>query len=238
MNYIVTGLTEKYWKPWGASWLASLLELAETKSNIVIIDFGLKNCTKEKIKNHNVILFEAEKKHLGRNSALNTICKLAKEVDGNFVYYDADVWFQDKIDDVFDFIEDKILICENRNFGFIAGNQKSWQNYEIVNNITDAMKDEAKTECLLKYFDNSLKFIENKYNCINLSDLTDDKILKYRGNAIAALHPTGTLKRLLAKRHLFFAERYPDLFSKYIDEKKVGIPKRLFKKSKTNSESP
>ena len=30
MNFIITGLDQKYWNPWGASWVASLKELADT----------------------------------------------------------------------------------------------------------------------------------------------------------------------------------------------------------------
>jgi hypothetical protein len=238
LNFIITGLNEKYWNPWGISWLASLRDLAQTQSKPVIIDFGLSYATKEKIKSFDAIIHEGNKDSTIRNASLNTIAKLANEIDGNFVYYDADFWFQKPIDEVFDMIEDNLLMTKNKNPGFVGGNSISWKKYGTVHNMTAVLKDHNKTECMLKFFESEISFIDNKYNFINLPDLKDNKNnLIFHDIEQLAIHPTGILKKLCQNKSLLFSEKHKELFEKYAHNKKVGVSRRLVKNIRLSQES-
>lgn len=238
MNFIITGLNERYWNPWGISWLASLHELAQTKAKPVIVDFGLSHISKEKIKTFDVIVYEAKKDSTTRNSCLNTIANLAKDIDGNFVYYDADVWFQNSVDEVFDRIEDSLLMTKNKNPGFIAGNSSSWKKYGNVHSITTALKDHNKTDCMLRFFESDITFIENRFNFVNLPDLKESgNNLVFHDVVQQAIHPTGLLKKLCNDKGVLFAEKHKDLFEKYAYNKKVGVSRRLIKSTRNSQES-
>jgi lipopolysaccharide biosynthesis glycosyltransferase len=238
LNFIITAINEKYWNPWGISWIASLRELAQTKYTPIIIDFGLKTSTANKIKEFGITIYQGKKKSTIRNDALATIAQLNKQVCGNFVYFDADVWFQDNIDQLFDQIDNRIIMSQNKNAGFVAGSKKSWQKYDIINSITNFTKDGEKIDCLMKHFDSDINFVNNIYNFINLPNLKDEKgTLNFQGEMPLAIHPTGSLKKLATNRNILFHERYPDIFSEY-SLKRKNLPHILLNKSSNILDEP
>ena len=229
MNFIITGLNEKYWNPWGISWISSLKELSQTSCKIIVMDFGLNNITEKKLNEMGVSVQKENNSSNIRNATLSSIINLSKTLDGNIAYFDADCWFQENIDHVFDLIEDKMLIANNNNPGFLAGSHKSWQKFDTVNKITSLMKDENKVECMVKYFSSDVKLINDKFNCINLPDLKENNgLLSLQEQVQSVIHPTGILKKLALRKNLMFYERYPDIFKSYEISNKIKLSRKLF----------
>lgn len=232
MNFIITGLNEKYWNPWGACWIASLKEFAHTNATLVVIDHGLSKSTKNYLKEENIVLYPSIEKGRFRNATISTIVHLSEEMQGNFVYYDADVWFQNPIDDIFDIINNKIIVAKNANSGFLAGNSNCFRRYKTVSKFAKYMKDEKVFECFVKYFDYDLDLIDDKFNFINLPDLySHDNLLMTSHVTPSAIHPTGIFKHISRNKNLLFHERFPDIFKRYVYFKKSQLPKKLFKKT-------
>jgi len=232
LNFIITGLDQKYWNPWGASWVASLKELADTKATIVVIDHGLTKNTKDRLAEYGVVVYKSTSNGEYKNATISTIIDLSEQMEGNFVYYDADVWFQRSVDDVFDKIEDKILISKNANSGFLAGNTKCFQKYKMASKLAGFIKDDKIFDCFATYFDYNLNFIDDRYNFTNLPDLTEKENELYHGDDVVhAIHPTGILKKISLNKNLFFYERYPDLHKEYVYCEKNRLPKKLLPKS-------
>ena len=229
MNFIVTGMNDQYWNPWGISWIASLKELSQTSCKIIVVDFGLNNYTKKKLNEIDVLVQKENHTSNIRNATLSSIINLSKNLDGNIAYFDADCWFQEKIDHVFDLIEDKMIMVKNNNPGFLAGSNKAWQKFDIVNKITSVMKDENKVECMVKYFASDVKFIDDKFNCINVPDLKDNNgLLSLHEEVQTVIHPTGILKKLALRKNLMFYERYSDIFKSYEISNKIKLSRKLF----------
>ena len=72
-------MNQKYWEPFGASWLASLKELSNTKSSLVVIDFGLNPIIKDFLRSQNVIVIGKKNPTTNyRNETLMTVLELSQ----------------------------------------------------------------------------------------------------------------------------------------------------------------
>lgn len=226
MNFLITGLNQKYYDPYGISWIASLKELAKTTVKPVVIDLGLNRDCQDFLRKHGAMLISKNLCGNIRNIILDSICEISKEVSGKYVYYDADCYFQQNIDNVFDLIDDKIIFTKNKNCGFIAGNSKTWDKLKFVNNMTNVFKDDEKISCFINYFDSNIEFISNKFNCTNTDLKSKNDLLCFHDEVQSVIHPTGSLKKLFLGKKILFEERYKEIFTDYKNEKNK-ISKRL-----------
>jgi hypothetical protein len=209
-NYVITGFDEKYWNLWGESWIISLKELAEFDlSNTIIIGYDLSENTKQKILGFGVRLVESNPTKNFRFETVKNICKLLKEQEEmNFAYWDADVYFQKNIDEIFK-SGDKLLA--SKNCGFIGGNSHSIKVLDEFLKIIELTGQEKHfNENLIDYFSCLLQFVDSKYNFRNVK--IDDQIV---------VHPNRI--KDLTHRNVLFWERHKSLYSKHT-KKRSNVP--------------
>jgi len=222
-NYIFTGLDDRYWDRFGASWIYTLREVAKYQGKIVIFDYGLSGLAKKKIAEKEAVVIQSEKKEDIRFETIKQICKYAKTNKGKFVYWDADIFFEENVDELFEIVEDKILLAENKNPGFIAGPHYQWAFIEDIIGFMDMAKQKANpslvTECLEDHFEKLIKYVDNTWNFIGLDFKTKHK----------AIHPAGGLKPLMIGKGLLFHDRKDIGYLKFVENKTVTL-RRLIKK--------
>lgn len=236
-NYVVTGFDEEYWHLWGASWLVSLREFAKyDPEHIVIVGFNLSSNTKAKILDTGAMLFPGISSGDIRSDTMRAITDFAKKEAAIFAYWDADVYFQDDISEVFKLAKDDLVVSSNGSPGFLAGPSYQWMCVCDVLNIMSFMNDKSSIhECLTKHFDKFVTKIDNTWNFTDiphLKDAADDK-LAYKGQIQKVVHPSGHIKRTLNNRNIFFWERHKELHQS-VDRKKNGV-RKLVSKSVLNS---
>jgi len=222
-NCIVTGFDEIYYKKFGLFWLISLREIAKYQQDIVIFGKNLPLSIKNTIHKFDAKIIDCN--FHDRNNILKNI----KTIDfDKCVYYDADVWFQDTIDELFDFEFEQINISQNMNFGFIATCKKNWTLFSDFSKLFDLFDD----DCLITFytqFKEKFSFVDNTYNLIELFSLTEDEHkLKVNNKVAKVIHPSGAIKNQLGNSNLSFSERHKDLIAKFSEKK---LPKLLLKKN-------
>ena len=212
MNAVFTGFDENYWHLWGTSWLASLQKVAQYQGDIFVVGFNLSEITQQKLvaAGVNVIGSEAEKNF--RQNTLLEIAKYAKDKNGVFVYWDADVYFQDSIDSIFDLAKDELVITINSNLGFVAGPTKEWQIFEKVNSLMKSLNDKRDLFIsVLFYFDGLFSRIDDTWNFTNIGNLKDlNGKLVYKDELQKVIHLSGFIKDCLKNKNILFQERYKE----------------------------
>jgi len=207
-NYVITGFDEKYWKLWGESWIISLKELAEFDlSNTKIIGYDLSENTKQKILSFGVHFVESKSTKNFRFETIKTICKLFKDQEEiNFAYWDADVYFQKNIDEIF---KSGNKLLATKNCGFIGGNSYSIKILdEILKIIELTAQEKYFNENLINYFSSLVQFVDSKYNFRNVK--IDDQFV---------IHPNRI--KDLTHRNVLFWEKHKTLYSKYTQKRSL-----------------
>jgi hypothetical protein len=233
-NYIVTGFDEAYWERWGASWLISLKEIANYNGEVIVVGFNLSQSTKNKLLEHKVNCIQGVYSGNYRNDIFKCIAEFAKTNCGKFVYWDADVYFQENIDDIFDLIHDDFLITAN--VGFLAGSSGRWTKIlDIYSMFLLAKSNDDIFQCLVKHFSNFIFKIENCWNFADIPNLKDlNKKLVIKDKIQKVIHPCGSVKNVLDGRNILFWEREKDLYRQFF-EKKTSRKLVFNKKSVVNN---
>ena len=228
MNFVITGLNEKYWQLWGVSWVASLQEIAQTKAKPIIFNLGLSHHVVEYLKSINISVLDCQDKGDFRQSIIDSMVALSEEIKGNYLYFDADIWFQKNFDEVFDFLEDKVLFSENHNSGVIAAHSRAFDDYRIIRTICHATKENRAIYVAEQYFPKYFGTLSNVYNCVDLANLVDKEgVLTHKNLPVSAIHIVNVYKSLAMRHNLQFSERYPELYNKYLQAFQTYSPKRF-----------
>lgn len=232
-NYVFTGLDENYWTHWGSSWIYSLREVAKYGQEIVVVDCGLSDSSRKKIVEKNATIIKNEENGEIRLRTIKEISKYAKSNKGNFVYWDADVFFEECIDDIFKEIKDRIVFSENKNIGFVAGPYYQWVFLEDVYSYTNLAKQNPRSQilfnCVLNNFEKFTTYVSNTWNFTDLK-IINDKNLEVDGGKPKVIHPTGLIKFSLENKGFLFHERKNEEYLKFIENKTVNF-RKLIKKS-------
>lgn len=236
-NYVVTGFDESYWRLWGASWLVSLREIAKhDPEHIVIVGFNLSTNTQSKILEAGAMLFPGVSSGDIRSDTMRAITDFAKKEAAIFAYWDADVFFQEDISEIFKIAADDLVVSANRSHGFLAGPSYQWMCVQDVLNFMSFMNDKSSLhECLVNHFGKFVVKTDNTWNFTDIPHLKDvEGKLTYRGQIQKTVHPTGQIKRILNNRNIFFWERHKELYQT-LDRKKNGVARKLMSKTVLNS---
>lgn len=243
-KYVVTGFDEQYWHQWGASWLASLVEIshfggteflsenlsvATSDGHILVVSHNLSSSTKNRIIESGGSILPALGKYDDiRSDTLATISSCG--INGIFAYWDADVYFQDKIDDVFSLNQDKFVLTKNP--GFICGPHFLWpflgQLLELASTVEKSPKN-AVTH-LTRYHPNLVHEADDEWNFTDLPHLRENEgKLVSKKCSPRAIHPQGNMKSFLTGRDILFWERRHDLWAKYSDSQRKSSRKLVMK---------
>lgn len=232
-NCIFTGFDEKYWKNWGSCWVYTIREISKYKGKLVVIDCGLSDETKNKLKEKNVDIIKNKDQGEIKKRVLKEIANYSRSNKGNFVYWDADVFFEGPIDKVFDEIKEKIIICKNKNAGFIGAPYYHWIFVEDIIKLTEfAKKDNQGNQiinCLIENFEKFINYVSNTWNFIDLSQLSEKK-LEVDGEKPKVIHPTKSLKSSLSHKGFLFYERKNKEYLEFLESKKTGGRRLINKK--------
>lgn len=227
-NYVVTGFDEKYWKDYGSCWIYTLREVANYGGEVVVFGNNLSDFTVGKLKEKKVLVLENKEKSNKdiRLETIKLIADFAKTKKGNIAYWDADCFFENKIDEIFHFIENKFLVSENKNCGFLAAPYYQWPFLIDINNFIVKNKKTENSEIiyeqLTKNFTKLTKTVNNSWNYTDLKVLNNEKQ--------NVMHPTGKLKQILKNKGFLFNERKNEKYSKFL-EKEKGTRRLLQKKT-------
>jgi len=236
MNYVVTGFDESYWKNWGSSWVYSLREIAGYREEVIVIDCGLSSNTINKLKEKEVRVVENKENENIKLRTLKTVSTLAKESKGIFIYWDADVFFESKIDDIFKEASSKIILSKNKNFGLIGGPNYQWAFIEDVIRFNQLVQKKSSTaglsQCLIENFQGFINYVSNTWNFVGLNELSERK-LEIDGERPKVIHPTGGLKYSLERKGFLFHERKIPGYLEFL-EKGSSISRKLIKKANKN----
>lgn len=203
------------------SWISSLIEFADTKAKIIVVNCGLSPKTLKKLIELGVTVLPHVEAKGYHQTALLTLKKFDNDKGNKYLFFDADVWFQLPVDELFEKIDDNFLICENLNYGFLGFSSGGLKKLEMIQTFCSFTHDNDAFACLVRHFPNCLTTIDNKYNFNKLPDLrTKDGMLVFNDEPQAVLHFQGILKACSSKKNLLYHERYPDLFAKYNESKK------------------
>jgi hypothetical protein len=231
-EYVVTGFDENYWYFWGSSWLASLREFSkQSPEQIIVVGFNLSENTKSKINDTGVSLFSGIYSGNIRYDTIQFITDLAKKENAIFAYWDADVFFQDDISEIFKIANNDLVVCSNLNQGFLAGPSHRWMFMSDILNIMSFFNDKSDPcNFLIKYHDDFITKIDNTWNFTDIPHLKDvDNKLSYKNQLQKVIHPTGQIKIAVKNKNILFFERHKDLHQT-INRKKVGYHKLINKK--------
>lgn len=216
MNYVVTALDQRYWSPWGISWIASLRELAQTKANLIVLDCGLRSEVIFKLKEERIRVISIPVTHSIRDSGVNIMAQLAVEQGGNWAFFDADCWFQRSIDDLWSHLNEKLVISVGANVGFVAGKAHAWAQYLNAQQCLAFLNENDGLINYMRFFVHERQEISQTWNCTQVYRLKDVEGWLSLGNEpMNVIHPTGSFKSSAVNRNLLFQERYPDLFGQY-----------------------
>ena len=219
---IVTSFDKQYWQDWGASWVASLKELAKYKGKVIIINlgdlpFGALGRLKELGFNVIPAVRRFDRPPLDR---FVTLGLYARDNPGYYAYWEADAYFQADVDGVF---EGSRLACTidrsnlpgNRfHAGFLSGPSPAW---EVFGNFLTFAADFGNTsdqDILNDYcrcFGRLVDVADDHWNCTDLANLKWRDGF-YLGETLAkVVHPAGPFKQMSDGRQYLFSEKYKNL---------------------------
>jgi len=228
-NFVITGFNESYWQKWGISWLASLKHIAKHDPNqIIIFGYDLSPGTQKKIVESGIQLLPGKYSGDIRSDTLFAICELASKKPGIYVYWDADVYFQEDISEIFKLANEDILVSSNQNHGFLAAPDYQWFYMKDLFKLISFVGDTATIhECLFGSFQKFTVQVDNTWNFVDLPRLKNNEdLLTYKDKVQKVIHPSGHLKLLLNNRNILFWELHKDLYNKFLDKKK-STPHKL-----------
>lgn len=219
MNFVVTGLTESYFNPWGVSWLASLQQLAKTSATPVVMDLGLAENSVKFLEVHGVEVFKCKPVYGYRQSIVDAMVRMAQQIPGKYLYYDADTWFQTNFDEIFDRVGDQVLFAEDSNSGFVAGNSEAWGYYEIIKDIGAFIRDFGQLNAYRAFFSGWHSTVEHRYNFLQLASLEEkDGLLVTDAGPVPTIHISNIQRGLALEKGLCFNQRHPTIFEQYLDQ--------------------
>lgn len=226
-KYAVTGFDENHWNRWGTSWLISLKELARFDGEIIVVGFGLSASIREKIISTGAMYLPGDFTGNIREDTLRKITELSIGKPGVYAYWDADVYFQINVDEVFDLAKDKFVVSANRNPGFLAGPHWQWQYLKDIQNMMIFVEGRPDVyACLVKNFGEFVSTVDNTWNFTDIPSLKPEgNLLAHKGHIPHAIHPSGPMKIYLTGRDIFFWERHKDLFQKFTERRKSSSRK-------------
>lgn len=210
-TYIVTGFDSNYLN-WAMSFLISAKFFAN-HNDIIIVTNSSTNLDKLKNLYSEFVLTNGDIK----KSTIDFIIERSKIENANFIYWDADVYFQDSINELIEKIDNNILISENRNSGFIAASSKEWQYIgNIKNMVSQILDNEDLYECIYKYFNNKISIVDNTWNYTSVHDLKfNGKVLTDDGFIPKTVHPSGDVKKQIINKNILFWEVHNSLFNRF-----------------------
>lgn len=219
-HYVVTGFDEPYWNYWGESWIISLIELAKFDGNILIVDLGLSTSIKKKLTDFGAYFLPGETECQNkRASILRSVTDFSIKYPGIYAVWDADVYFQKSVDEVFDLARDQIVITENT--GFYAGQDKDlvWLR-ETQEMISSLYGEVFVCDFLKQSFPQKVSILDDTWNFTNVTSELDNQNV---------IHPTGRIKSLLTGKNILFWERHHELYEKHSVVKHMN--RKLVKKT-------
>lgn len=226
MNFIATILDDNFWNPWGISWISSLLEFADTKAKILVVNRGLSNKNIKKLSELGIATVPSVESDDHHNSAVLSLMQFDDKKNNKYLYFDSDLWFQLSIDEIFDHVNDNILICKNKSLGFLGFSSASWAKIKLVSDICSITHDKSVLQCMISHFPSYFTEIDTKYNCTQIADLKNKNgMLVLDDVPQTTIHFQGVYKGCSARKNLLYHERYPDLFAKYNEIQKPSFTK-------------
>ena len=214
-RYVVTGFDEHYWNAWGMHWLASLQNVAHYKGDIIVVGHNLSEITQEKLKKANVLVIPSSANNDFRKNTLLKISQFSQQEDAIFAYWDADSYFQENIDSIFDLAKDNFVVATNVNLGFIAGPSNRWQIFEEVDSLMSFMNDSRDLfTCILNFYAKFFSWVDDSWNFTDVTNLIEQNgKLTFKGNPQKVIHPSGIIKTMLENKNILFQERYEEFSS-------------------------
>jgi len=221
LDVVVTGMTERLWNPWGASWCLSLKNLAKTQAHVKVVDLGLTQLTRQKIQSLGFEVADGELRSGIRSSTLSHVIPRISEGD-RFCFFDFDVWFNGSVDSAFALLEEKVVVCQNLDHGFLGLTKRSGRNLAAVGGLLEALGDSDTHKSIHENFDAFFTRVEDNYNVISLPDIEErEGVLTYLGHVAVGIHPTGLFKQTPSRRQLLFHERHRDMFDEHVSSRKI-----------------
>ncbi len=221
LDVVVTGMTERLWNPWGASWCLSLKNLAKTEAHVKVVDLGLTQPTRQKIQSFGFEVVDGQLKSGIRSSTLSHVIPRISAGD-RFCFFDFDIWFNGPVDSAFALLKDKIVVCQNLDHGFLGLTKTSGKNLAAIGGLLEALGDPDTHKSIHENFDAFFIRVEDKYNVISLPDIEEkDGVLTYFGDAAVGIHPTGIFKQLPSRKRLLFHERHRDMFDEHVSSRRI-----------------
>ena len=207
-NIVITGFDYNYFNIFGISWLASLRELGKYSGPVLVITFDnfSKNIV-EKLSKENVFLTFCDKNKSRINTLKYFIDNILPEKNANYVYWDIDGYFEDCIEEVFSFSGNKLTFTNNKNTGFIIGNNIAWQEFKKYDGLLNLCSLQPSTD-LPNYFPNLFNYVDDKWNyCEPARLLNSNKLNKF-------VHFSGAIKSV-ATEELLFSTKYPEIYKEW-----------------------
>lgn len=207
-NYVVTGFDNDYWNQWGSSFIASLKELAKYKGEIVVVSFGLSKFIQDKLINYGIQVIQG-------NDTFQSISEFASQNAGIYAVWDADVYFQDNIDEIFELATNQIVVTENYGF-YAASSEKFLFLQEVQKMISFLGKIDTDFYDYLSHYCPQIKKIGNTWNYTDVVKLQDfEGKLCINEVCQKVIHPSGVIKKFLTGKNIAFLERYPEIHAEY-----------------------
>jgi len=135
-NWIVTACDSNAFSTMLVSFIASARGVAKWSGNIAVIDLGLTEEQKNKLKSIDIVIFSKS------NKSKAIVCDRFFSLYDNmndtdlYAHFDADIWFTDSIDDLFKNYNGKFNCTIDCNYqGFITGvipNEETRKSYKIM----------------------------------------------------------------------------------------------------------
>lgn len=226
-NYIVTAMNEKFWPEFGATWIYTLRKYALYNGEIIVVNHGLGADSVRILKNMDVNLINSRNNNV-EDIRMNTfleISNISKKNKGNYFYWDSDVYFKKPIEEILFLVENKFLITENHNCGFLAAPYYQWAFIEDIQNFYNlsSLKINSKLifQTLITKFKNIVKEIDNKWNFID--------VLNLNRKEVKIIHPSEGVKNVIKGKNIFFHEEKKEEYLNFLSQNKS---KNIFVKSK------
>jgi len=239
-NFIITGFDESYWPRWGSSWILSLREKAKYEGNVFVVDCGLSDFTKNKLISKNVFFLNSNPELPDvRTKTIDAIANYAKDYSGNYVYWDADVYFQESIDEIFEIISDKFIISNNHNHGFLAAPFYQWSFIKDIENFIrlghDVVSHYSIFNSLLLDFSNLVTLVDNTWNFTEIHKVLNiKKSIEVNGVIQKVIHPSGPLKDILKNKNILFDEKYKAEYVDFIEKQTISSRRLVSNKKSKN----
>jgi hypothetical protein len=217
-RYVVTGMDESYWSRWGLSWIVSLKEMAHYTGNILVVDLGLSPATKAKLVQLGATTTPPQAGTDPRLLVYKYVAELASGEPGIYACWDADVYFQKNIDEIFDLASDSLCVA-SRNAGFLAGPSHRWPAVTNIMNVVrfldGGVQGQVVYDVLTRHFKAFTRTVDDGWNYVNIPSLKEGEHLTAEGRVVPVVHPSGPIKKFLSNRHVLFWERHPVLLEQY-----------------------